>query len=169
MKSVLVPVGISPNSRYAVQRVASEFLDHPGLEVHLLNVRTPLPRHIAQFLRQHTRSEYHRERAEVALKPAREILERHNIPYQVHVRMGDKGTVIAAEAKRLGCDHIVMSTARKNSLTRMLEDSTTNRVLELTQVPVELVAGDAVSRLERYGVPAGIGTALALLIAEAMD
>ena len=60
-----------------------------------------------------------------------------------------------------------MSTARKNSLTRMLEASITNRVLELTTVPVEVIAGDAVSKLERYGIPAGIGAALALVIVAA--
>ena len=73
--------------------------------------------------------------------------------------------VIAGEARRLRCDQIVMATARKNSLTRMIEDSTTNRVLELTSVPVEVIAGDAVSRWERYGIPAGIGVLLALLFA----
>ena len=51
----------------------------------------------------------------------------------------------------------------------MLEDSTTNRMLELTTVPVELVAGESISKLERFGVPAGIGTALALLVAAALD
>ena len=60
-----------------------------------------------------------------------------------------------------------MSTARTNSLTRMLEASVTNRVLELTTVPVEVIAGDAVSNLERYGIPAGIGTAAALLLVAA--
>jgi hypothetical protein len=85
------------------------------------------------------------------------------------VRAGDRAATIAAEARRLACDHILMSTARKNSLTRMLEDSTTNRVLELTSVPVELIAGDQISKLERFGVPAGIGAALALLIAAAAD
>jgi hypothetical protein len=45
----------------------------------------------------------------------------------------------------------------------MLEDSTTNKVLELTTVPVEVISGDAVSNWERYGIPAGIGAALALL------
>ena len=75
--------------------------------------------------------------------------------------------LIADEARRLRCHQIVMSTARKNSLTRMLEDSTTNKVLELTTVPVEVIAGDAVSKLERWGVPAGAGALLALLIAAA--
>ena len=62
-----------------------------------------------------------------------------------------------------------MSTARKNSLTRMLEASVTNRVLELTTVPVEVIAGDAVSKLERYGIPAGIGGTLGLLLLAAAD
>jgi hypothetical protein len=34
---------------------------------------------------------------------------------------------------------------------------------------VALIAGDSVSRLERYGIPAGIGTALALLFFAAAD
>jgi hypothetical protein len=63
----------------------------------------------------------------------------------------------------------VMSTARKNSITRMLEDSITNKVLEKTSVPVEVIAGESVSRLERYGLPTGLGAALALLIAAAAD
>jgi hypothetical protein len=62
-----------------------------------------------------------------------------------------------------------MSAARKNSLTRLVENSTTNRVLELTSVPVEVIVGDSVSRWERYGIPAGLGTALALLLAAAAD
>jgi len=51
----------------------------------------------------------------------------------------------------------------------MLEDSTTNKVLEKTSVPVEVIAGDSISKLERYGFPAGLGAALALLIAAAVD
>ena len=109
------------------------------------------------------------ERAEAALAPVRALLDQHGIPHHVHIRVGDRGTIIAEEAKALGCDYIVMSTARKNSLTRMLEDSTTNRVLELTTVPVELIAGEDVSPVERIGVPASIGAALALLVAAAVD
>ncbi|HUP96877.1 MAG TPA: YjbE family putative metal transport protein [Usitatibacter sp.] len=169
MKTVLLPVGDSRNAQFAVRRVVQEYLEHPGMFVHLLNVQMPLSQHIAQFLRQKTRDEYHRDRAQAALRPAVELLSQHKIPFERHVRSGDRATIIAREAERLKCDHIVMATARKNSLTRMLEDSTTNRVLELTNVPVELVAGDAVSKLERFGVPAGIAAALGLLVAAAFD
>ena len=53
-----------------------------------------------------------------------------------------------------------MGTARKNSLTRMLESSVTNEVLEQTSVPVEVVVGRTLPRLEQLGLSAG---ALALL------
>ncbi len=169
MKNVLLPIGNSRNARFAVRRAIQEYLENPALDIHLLNVQMPLSRHIAQFLGQRTRDEYHRDQAAIALKPAVDLLQQHNIPYTRHIRSGDRAMIIAAEAERLHCDHIIMATARKNSLTRMLEDSTTSRVLELTKVPVELVAGDEVSRVERFGVPAGIGTAIALMIAAAVD
>ena len=83
--------------------------------------------------------------------------------------MGRKAERIAATAQVLDCDHIVMSTARKNSLTRMLEASVTNQLLELTTVPVTVIAGDAVSKLERYGIPAGVGGAMACLLLVVAD
>ncbi len=104
-----------------------------------------------------------------ALHPARKLVEKFGVPYSVHVRVGTKATAIVDEARRLRCDRIVMSTARKNSLTRMLAGSTTNKVIEQTFVPVEVIAGEVVSKLERYGVPAGLGAALALLFAAAAD
>jgi hypothetical protein len=42
-------------------------------------------------------------------------------------------------------------------------------VLELTPVPVEVIAGDAVSRIERYGIPVGISTILGLTLFAAAD
>jgi hypothetical protein len=81
--------------------------------------------------------------------------------------VGERAKTITDTARRLHCDHIVMSTARKNSLTRLVENSVTNKVIELTSVPVEIIAGDSVSKLERYGIPAAIGAALALFLAAA--
>ncbi len=57
-----------------------------------------------------------------------------------------------------------MAAARRNSLSRLIQDSVTNRVLEGASVPVQLIAGDHVSRLERWAVPAGLGTAIAILM-----
>jgi hypothetical protein len=62
-----------------------------------------------------------------------------------------------------------MGTARKNSLTRLFENSTSNAVIELTPIPVEIIAGKSISPLERWAVPSvGIG-AIATLITAVLD
>ena len=169
MERILVPVDGSPNSLHAVKHVVNEFMKDSAMEVHLLNVQPPFSRHIANFASRKSRSDYHREQSEEALRTIKRMLENSGVPYSVHIEVGDKATLIADAARRLHCDQIVMSTARKNSLTRMIEDSTTNRVLELTSVPVEVIAGDAISKWERWGIPAGIGTALAMVFLAAAD
>lgn len=164
MQRVLVPVDGSRNAEHALRHVIAEFLRNPAIEIHLLNVQPPLSRHVSQFIRRRTRDEFHLAEAEKALQPARALLYGHRIPHAAHIKLGERAKVIADEARRLRCHQIVMGTARKNSLTRMLQDSVTDRVLAQTTVPVEIIAGDEVSRLERYGLPLGLGAALALLI-----
>ncbi len=164
MQRILVPVDGSRNSEFAVRHVITEFLKDTAKEVHLLNVQQPLSQHVAQFIGRKSREDWHRDEAEKALAPARKLLEQHGVPYSAGHKLGEKAKIIVEEARRLRCHHIVMSTARKNSLTRMLQDSTTNKVLEHTSVPVQLIAGNSVSRLERWGVPAGAGAVLAMLI-----
>lgn len=163
MLKILVPVDGSRNSLHAVRHVAHQFRSNAALEVHLLNVQTPFSQYIARFVSRQDRDAYHREQAEQALLPSRQLLDRSGVPCETHRELGDKAAVIATTARRLGCDQIVMSTARKNSLLRMVENSTLNKVIELTSVPVQIIAGDAPSRVERYGIPAGVGTLLASL------
>ena len=165
MQRILVPVDGSRNAEFAVRHVIAEFMQDSAKEIHLLNVQPPLSQYVAQFVSRRNRDAWHRDQAEKALAPARRLLEQHGVPYASSYKLGERARVVADEARRLRCHRIVMSTARKNSLTRMLQDSTTNKVLERTSVPVELIAGDAVSRLERWGVPAAVGALLALLIA----
>lgn len=164
MLRVLVPSDGSPNSQYGVRHVVSEFTKNPDLEVHLLNVQAPFSKHIGRFTSRRSRNQAHQEQSERALRPVRQVLDRSGIPYTVHTEVGDKASCIADVARRLHCDRIVMGTARKSSLLRWVEDSVTNKVLERATVPVEMVAGEAPSNLERVGIPAGIGTGLALLL-----
>ena len=167
MLKVLIPVGGTANDRFAVQQVIKRFVNDSAMEIHLLNVQVPFSAHVAQFTSRQSRRDFHRERAEAALAPAKEMLDKYSIPYAVHTRVGDRARSIAAEAKRLRCDEIVMATARKNSLTRLVESSVTDRVIALTSVPVEVVAGDSMAKWERYGIPAAIGAMLAALLAAA--
>ena len=165
MLKVLIPVDNSGNCRFAVQHVVKDFMNNTAMEIHLLNVQVPFNRHITQFLSRKTIQDFHHDQAEKALDPIKRTLNNLGIPHSVHIAVGERGKVITDVARRLNCDLIVMSTARKNSLTRLIESSVTNRVLKLTTVPVEVIAGDTASKWERYGIPVGIGTALALLFA----
>ncbi|HSN21573.1 MAG TPA: YjbE family putative metal transport protein [Usitatibacter sp.] len=165
MNAILVPISDLPSSLDALQRAAAEHRRNPTLRIHLLNVRRPLSGRVARLVRRSLRHDYYREKGAIALEPARAILERQGIPFDAHVLVGDAAEVIAEEAKRLRCDRILMSTARRGSLTRLLEESTTERVLHKTEVPVELVVSDRIAEWERYAVPAVIAAAGAAIVA----
>lgn len=164
MPRILVPVDGSRNCQFAVKHVIKEFTNDAATEIHLLNVQAPFSRYIARFVSRKGLREYHREQAGKSLAPVRQMLDGFGIPYSVHAEVGDRAKSITDTARRLHCDRIVMSTARKNSLLRWIENSVTNKVIEMTPVPVAVIAGEDVSKFERYGVPAAIGAAAALLL-----
>ncbi len=162
---VLLPVDASANSLQAVEHVIARRAAGVPLEVHLLHVRVPFSQYIARFVSRRDHEGYHRQEAERALAPARDVLNRAGIPHTDHVEFGDKAETIREVANRLQVNQIVMGTARKNSLTRVIEDSVTNRVLEIVELPVEIIVGRAVSRIETIGLPAGISAAAVVLLA----
>ncbi|MDO9114185.1 MAG: universal stress protein [Polaromonas sp.] len=163
MSRVLLPFDGSPNSLYGVRHVAREFMKNRALEIHLLNIQRPFSSQVARFTSRQDRMAFHQEQARKALEPARQALDRSGIAYTVHIEVGERADCIADAARRLRCDRIVMSTARKSSLVRWVEDSVTNQVIERATVPVEVIAGDAASSLERVGIPAGVGAGLLVL------
>ena len=165
MSRILIPVGGTRNDRFAVQHVIKRFMNNMAMEVHLVNVQRPFSAYVAQFSSRSNRMDHHRERAEKALAPAKEMLDKFSIPYAVHMTVGDRAAAITDTARRLRCDGIVMATARKNSLTRLVENSVIDKVIELTPVPVEVIAGDEMSNWERYGIPSAIAAALAAALA----
>lgn len=164
MLKILVPVDGSPNALHAVRHVIAEYERHHALELHLLNVQPSLSRHIARFVSRSDRRSWHADRAQEAMAGAVELLGASRVPHHVHWTIGDRATEICRSARDLDVHHIVMGTARKSSITRMLEDSVTNKVLQATPVPVEVIAGDAVSSWERWGLPAAAAGAGGLLI-----
>ena len=166
MLKVLVPVDGSANALRAVRHTIGEYQRHHELEIHLLNVQPRLSRYVTKFLSRADRETWQQEHATAAMASAKTLLVDAGVPHETHAAAGDSAGEICRAATRLNIHHIVMGTARKNSVTRMIEDSVTNRVLEATPVPVEVIAGDAVSKWERWGVPAGaLGAGGLLLLA----
>ena len=160
MSRVLVPSDGSANAQYGVRYVVNEFMKNPQLKIHVLNVQPPFSKDVSRFTSKQARMEFHHVQAEKALAPVRQALESAGIAYTVHTEVGDAADCIADAARRLRCDRIVMSTARKSSLVRLVENSVTNQVFERTTVPVQAIAGSSASTLERVGIPAGVGAGL---------
>lgn len=164
MLRVLVPVDGSRNCQFAVKQVIREFMNNTAMEIHLLNVQPPFSRHIARFVSRKNLHDYHRDEAQKVLDPIKRMLDGFGVPYSAHAELGDRAECIIDAARRLRCARIVMGTARKKSLTWLIENLVTSKVLETTSVPVEIIVGDTVSKWERYGIPAGIGALLALML-----
>ena len=91
------------------------------MDIHVLNVQPPLRQHVAQFVSTPNRDSFYRDEAERALRPVRLLLDDAGTPYTLHRKVGHRAEVITEMASQLGCDHIVMGTTRKSSITRTIE------------------------------------------------
>lgn len=169
MPRILIPVDGSEASQRAVRHVVNQSLSRGGVEAHLLHVSAPWRSYLARFSTKQSHDARSREMAEQALAKARALLNHYSVPHAVHQDTGESAACIHRMAQRLRVDKIVMGAAPEHSVKRLFQDSVTGRVLDIAQVPVEVIAGGKVSKLERYGVPAGIGTALAALTAAVAD
>ena len=169
MLKVLVPIDGSPNALRALRHAMAEYHRHHELELHLLNVQPHLSRHVANFVSRHDRDAWHHDQAEAAMASARALLAEAGVPCQTHWVVGNRAQEICRHAEQLQAHHIVMGTARSNSITRMLEDSVTDHVLQNTPVPVEVISGDSVSKVERWGLPIGLFSLLGGLAWMAVD
>jgi nucleotide-binding universal stress UspA family protein len=161
---ILIPVVDAVNFMPAVRHVIHDFLSGERMEVHLLYVRSPFRQAVAAYFTGRSPDAFRRRAADKALQPACALLARVHIPYTVHIEAGDKAKVIGLVARRLGIHRIVLGTARNWSATRLTEESTIEKVLASAPVPVSVIPGRAVSRVERYGVAAGLGATLWLIL-----
>lgn len=163
MTTLLLPCDGTPNALLAVRHAAEMFRRGNVQMIHLLNVQPPFSAYIAKHVNRDLRADYHRARSGEALGKARKLLEAAGVPHCVHSAIGNRVDCIANAAGRLGCDRVVVGTARKSPLVRALGNSVTSRLLERCPVPVEVICGGPASALERVGIPAGVVAGAALL------
>jgi len=148
----LIPVLDSVNALPAVRHVIRESLHGERYDVQLVDVRSPLGHALKGWL------------TADPLKPATEVLDRFHVRHTVRrLEARNRARAIAAAASRDGADAIVLGAARYRSATRMREDAVIQKLLEVARVPVVVVSGKEVSRIERYGVAAGLGATLGLI------
>lgn len=166
MNKVLIPVDDSNNALLALRHAINTYGKDSHTEIHICNVQPKIYRHIGKFVSKKTIHEWQEERAYFAAKSAAEFLEKSGVSFSFTHVTGDKGKALHDEATRLGCSRIVIGSAKKNTLSRLFENSTTAKLLEISDIPVEVVTGKTLPALERWGIPAlGAGAATALMVA----
>ena len=119
--------------------VRQDLREPDALDVHLLNVQRPVSGDVSRFVAGETLKDYHRERSEKALAPARALLDAAGLTYQEHRRVGDPAPTIAEVAREQGCDLIVMGTRGLGSHTAGLLGSVAQGTVAHASVPVLLV------------------------------
>jgi YjbE family integral membrane protein len=142
LRRVLLAVDGSESASLAVQRLLAlrgDLREPTQLDVHLLNVQRPVSGDVARFVPGETLEDYHRERSDKALEPARQLLDAAGLAFTEHRRVGDPGPSIAGLASELGCDLIVMGARGLGSHTAAPLGSVARATAEHATKPLLLV------------------------------
>lgn len=167
MLNILIPVDGSRNALRAVEYVIQYRALHSELiNVNLTNVQPRLSKYLTRFVPSGNVRMFQQERAEEALKGAVDLLSKAGVDHSIHMDRGDAAEAIVACAQKTQSQKIIMGTTRKNALARFFEGSVVNKVMALTDLPVEVVAKENASKLQRFGIPIGVGLTFLWLAVE---
>ncbi|MGQ9370060.1 universal stress protein [Azospirillum sp. ST 5-10] len=135
---ILVPIEGSGPSDHAV-RAAIRLAWQTGGEIHLLNVRPPLPQSISDFVEYDDVCDFHSERARNTLSSAVDLLDSSNINYRSAMTVGRGPAVIADYAADQRCSHIVMAVGGNGGLADFFYRRTPLKLLNAAGLPLTLV------------------------------
>ena len=142
LQRVLLAVDGSAGALHAAQRLLAlrdDLREGRSLAVHVLNVQRPLSGDVTRFVGGQTLEDYHKERAEAALAPARSALSAAGLTFQEHRHIGEPGVTIAEVARALNCELIVMGARGLGSNAAALLGSVAQSTIEHAAVPVLVV------------------------------
>ena len=141
MLKALVPVDGSASSLSAIRHIIKLIKDREPLEIHLLNVQPPVHGDVSMFINSGTLKEYHEEEGAKALAPACQLLDESGVPYTRHMVVGHTAEMIAAWAKKLHCDKVIMGTRGLGTMSQLLLGSVTHEAIHKMdpEIPVTLV------------------------------
>jgi len=139
MKKLLVPVDGSRNSLRALKYAAGQA--RGGGVLHLINVEPPLDNYgmVRAYITQREHEKAMKARAAGVLKRAAASIRGSRAKCVTHAVIGDPAEAIAAAARRLRCESIVMGTRGMGMLGNLVLGSVASKVVHRAGVPVTLV------------------------------
>jgi len=143
MRNVLIPVDGSHRSEIAVQAVIRQARLGQVGAIHLANVQPSLGGYIASFISRPERDAFRREQGQAALAGARRLLDQAELPYTVHIRVGEAVEAIVGAAEDLDVEEIVVGTDGSGLFGALELHSFVNRLIRRSPVPVSVVKNPA--------------------------
>ena len=144
MLKALVPIDGSEHALPAVRHIIRLVRDHEPVDIHLLNVQPPFHGDVTAFVSKDSVHEYQREQGQRALAAACALLDAARIPYTRHIYIGHPAEMIAACAKEMRCDAVVMGTHGYRPIAQLLHGSITQELIHQMDphIAVTLVKDD---------------------------
>lgn len=162
---ILIPVDASQAALAPVDHL--EALARRGVKVEalVLNVQPLFHQHVARFTRKADRDALRAERSRAAMAEAIERLSQAGVPLRAVTEVGAPAARIAAVAEREAVDEVMIGVGRHPAWLRWVNPSIAQGVMELTDIPVTVLARGRAGAFERYALPAGLAGIAALLYA----
>jgi nucleotide-binding universal stress UspA family protein len=162
---ILIPVDSSAAALAPIARVKQLMAAGVACEVLVLNVQPHFHRHLARYTSRAAREAIRSERSLAAMARAIEELSLDAVPFTAVAEVGIPAERIAAVAEREQVDEVMMGVGRHPAWLRWINPSIAHGVMELTDIPVTVLARGKTGAFERYAVPAGVAGLAALLMA----
>ena len=135
------------------------------VEAMVLNVQRRFPQHIARFTRKADCDGLRAERSRAAMAEAIDRLSQAGVPFRAMTELGVPAERIAAAAERENVDEVMIGVGRHPAWLRWVNPSIAQGVMELTDIPVTVLARGRAGAFERFALPAGLAGLAALLYA----
>ena len=162
---ILIPVDASQAALAPIDQVAALAQRGLKLEALVLNVQPRFPEHIARFTRRADRDALRAERSRDAMAEAVARLSQAGVPFRAMTELGIPAERIAGVAERENVDEVMIGVGRHPAWLRWVNPSIAQGVMELTDIPVTVLARGRAGTFERYALPAGLAGIAALLVA----
>ena len=162
---ILIPVDASQAALAPVDHVAALVRRGVKAEALVLNVQRRFPQHVARFTRKADRDDLRAERSRAAMAEAIERLSQAGVPFRAMTELGVPAERIAAAAERENVDEVMIGVGRHPAWLRWVNPSIAEGVMELTDIPVTVLARGRAGAFERFALPAGLAGLAALLYA----
>jgi nucleotide-binding universal stress UspA family protein len=162
---ILIPVDASQAALAPVEHVAALVRRGVKVEALVLNVQRRFPQHVARFTRKADRDELRAERSRAAMAQAIERLSQAGVPFRAMTELGVPAERIAAVAERENVDEVMIGVGRHPAWLRWVNPSIAQGVMDLTDIPVTVLARGRAGAFERFALPAGLAGLAALFYA----